>query len=293
MVPVGDSDHLGVSVSKVTRVETIRPQCLRLRSYAHTDLEALLYDIHLGAVNDLVVGLDYLDEVVEVFEREIKYYLNKHAPIKTIPVKNKCKPFISTATKDLIHLKKQAWQAYRATNDPEAHKKYWALIKEVKQAVAQDRLGWMSNDLGPMSSTKSAWSKARVLLGQDKSPCPRMIKTGPDKYVSNPLKMAELFATHYSTKTANLGARRCTQPTRDPVTRLRDWLSTRDTPPPAMILMVTAYYILLVCHSPRGCLLHLGRNKSSIQTSRRRIESSLTTTTLYLDRFNWVSSLRP
>ena len=52
---------------------------------------------------------------------------------------------------------------------------------------------------------------------------------GPDKCESNSQIMAVLFATHYSSKTAKLRDKRCNQPTRNPVTRFRDWLSRKET----------------------------------------------------------------
>ena len=80
VLPVGDSDHMGVVLQMLTRQEPERPQSIRLRSYKQTDIQALLEDLLHGQVNDLVTSCLDLNEAAEIFNREVVYFLNKHAP---------------------------------------------------------------------------------------------------------------------------------------------------------------------------------------------------------------------
>lgn len=115
-----------------------------------------------------------------------------------------------------------------------AHARYKELIKSVKSAVEQDRNTWLAEDLDTGSSTRKAWAKARLLLGQVKTSSPKVIKT-ESGLVTDPVKLSELFVNHYSDKYTNLRAHCTMVPTKDPVDRVRDWLTSRGVSPPSYL----------------------------------------------------------
>ena len=199
VVPVGDSDHLGIVVGKLINTPTPTPHSIRLRDYKHADIPALLTDVAAQGINELVTSIPDLNTAASMFEREVKFYLDKYAPVRVMIITKSRKPFISDDTKRLISDKRSAWLQFTHNQDPLAHARFKSLAKLVKTAIKADRDRWLTQDLDSASSVKQAWAKAKLLLGQERSSAPKTISsnTGP---VTNPEKIADLFATHYISK---------------------------------------------------------------------------------------------
>lgn len=82
VTPVGESDHLGLVVTKLTKVSTTRTSSLRLTEYKNMNTVALINDI-----NWVITSNTDLDEAAEVFAREVDYYQSKYANVKVSPGK--------------------------------------------------------------------------------------------------------------------------------------------------------------------------------------------------------------
>ena len=121
------------------------------------------------------------------------------------------------------------------SGDPLAHRRYKELIKKVKNAVHNDRNVWLGEDLGEGDTTKKAWAKAKLLLGNEKTPAPTAINTG-NETVTDPKKLAELFAAHFDNKYKDTRAKCNMTPRVHPVQRVRDWLESIQRVPPTFTL---------------------------------------------------------
>ena len=172
-----------------------------------------------------------LDEAASTFEREVKYYLTKYAPVKEMIIKQSNKPFVSDETKDMISRKRQAWLQFKQSRDPLAHARFKSIAKSVKAAVNTDRNNWLSRDLDTGSTIRQAWAKAKLLLGKDRSTAPKSINSnnGP---VTDPKSIANMFATHYSSKYSTLRSGCTMVPSKCPVERVREWLGSKGLSPP-------------------------------------------------------------
>ena len=185
----------------------------------------MLQELYDADVNGQVTSCSDLEEAVTNLNKELLYMVDKHAPIKTVQVKQTAKPFISDSTKELVRKKHQAWATYKASRNTADQQLYKDSVKEVKKAVMMDRTKWLEEDLGDMASTKNAWNKARLVLGQSKSSGPTCIKKDDNSLVTNPLQMSNMFANQHSAKLSNLRSKSCTTPTTPPHLRLREWLN--------------------------------------------------------------------
>ena len=101
ILPVGDSDHVGIVIQKVVHQAIAHPQTISTRSYMKTDLGHMLHEIHQSNINSQVTSCPDLNTAASTFTRLVCQHLDKHAPVRTIQVR-KSKPFISTQTRDLI-----------------------------------------------------------------------------------------------------------------------------------------------------------------------------------------------
>ena len=86
VVPVGNSDHLGIVVKKLTKFQATRPQVIRKRCYKYFDAEAFLIDILTSNINNEVVKEKSIDIAAEKFETIFKKVLDTHAPERNIQI---------------------------------------------------------------------------------------------------------------------------------------------------------------------------------------------------------------
>ena len=102
VIPVGNSDHMGIVVKKLTKFQASRPQVIKKRSYKHFNPEAFLVDILASNINTEVLKEQSVDGAAEKFETMFKQVLDNHAPERKIQLRRNFQPFISEETKILI-----------------------------------------------------------------------------------------------------------------------------------------------------------------------------------------------
>ena len=112
VVAVGDSDHLGIIVTKCSKGLVERPKTVLKRSYKNFNSESFLTDVLHNNINNNVLSYNNLEEAAEQFENVFKEILDKHAPITTFQMHRNYSPYISQETKNKIkrrnHLKEEA-----------------------------------------------------------------------------------------------------------------------------------------------------------------------------------------
>ena len=104
--------------------------------------------------------------------------------------------------------------------------------KEVKKAVEFDKKDGHEKDLGDNATSKGAWQTARNILGMNKNLAPTALKDDEEGMITNPLKIATKLNSFFINKVKVLRAQTNTPPRINPETRLEQWLSERETPPP-------------------------------------------------------------
>lgn len=254
VIPVGDSDHLGIVVTKIISAGTAKASQIRMRKYKTTDIAAtMLEDINSQDINGLVMAIQEPDEAAAVFAREVGHYLSKYAKVKTTLIKKSSKPFLSKDSKLLIHQMSQVWRRFKDTGDLLAHRRFKELAKAVKNSVHHDRNNWLGEDLGDRDSVKKARAKAKLLLGNTKTPVSTAINNNSE-VVTEPKELAELFACHFDQKYKNTRAKCNMIPGTHPVQWVKQWLQSIQCVPPNFTLKKV---------SETTVLKHLKKLKSS------------------------------
>ena len=106
---VGTSDHLGVVVTKYTRAPIMKPKVTLKRSYKVFKVEEFLKDIENSDINYAVTAKNDIEEAAFVFEKEFRFILDQHAPIKLFQMRNNYCHFLSDSTKKLIQAR-NSWK---------------------------------------------------------------------------------------------------------------------------------------------------------------------------------------
>ena len=236
VVSVGNSDHLGVVVTKFTRAPIIKPKVVLKRSYKDFKAEEFLKDIIDSDINNSVTNKNYIEEAAAEFENTFKYILDIHAPIKVFQIRKNYSVYLSDSTKRLMQAR-NSWKeiatkyGYKGALDISKE-----LGKDIKQAVAKDREAYFNKDFAECSDRSNAWKTAKVILGMNNNLSPTAIKIkdndGQYQQITNPELLAEMFNKYFKRKVEGLRQKTNQLPLIPPVTRLEDWLSKRNSPPP-------------------------------------------------------------
>ena len=237
---VGNSDHLGIVVRKLSKFPASRPQTIRKRSYKNFNAEAFLSEILASNINQEVVNKETLEEAAETFEYKFKEVLDNHAPEKVIQLRKNYHPYISEETKRQITDRKDLQM--RAVNGAcrEVKKEFNKKNKEVKKAILEDKKNYFKTRFNEGDS-RNAWRTANDLLGTVKNLSPTIIlhrdeEDDAQNMITNPERIAEIFNEFFIQKVRKLRQKSRMNPSIRPAERLRKWLRKRESPPPPFSL---------------------------------------------------------
>ena len=223
---------MGVRIIKYCRYPISRPQVTKRRVYKNFVIEDFLTDIFHSNINNSVTSHETIEGAAEAFRNEFSAILNHHAPVKTIQIRRKYCPYLSSDTKQMMAdrdaLKKEASK----TGDTILMEEFKLKAKETKKAIENDQKLGMMKDLGDYSNSKVAWKTARSVLGITKNLSPTSLKNENGEVTSNPANIASQLNSYFLEKVRKLRSQTNKPPSTDPITRLEQWLSKRTEPPP-------------------------------------------------------------
>ena len=138
VIAVGESDHLGIVVTKYARVPVLKPRTITKRSYKNFSIEAFLTEVLNSSINKDVTSCNTIDEAAEVFEKSFKQILDHHAPIKTFQMRKHYSPYVSDRTKLLMMERNSLKEEAVTHGDKHAEKESKKIGKQIKKALADD-----------------------------------------------------------------------------------------------------------------------------------------------------------
>ena len=233
---MGESDHLGIVVTKYSRSEPIKPKTVTKRSYKKFDVEKFLTDILNSTIDKDVTACTNVEEASKVFEQSFKDILDKHAPIKTFQMRKHYSPYVSDNTKRLMEERNNLKKEAVAEGNKVAEKEFKKKGKEIKKALINDEKLYYQKDFGESKDVSAAWRTAKVILGENNNLAPTVIKNttenGEVEMVTNPKRLANIFNNYFRKKIKLLREKTNHPPATPPCERLKKWLAKRGDPPP-------------------------------------------------------------
>jgi hypothetical protein len=236
VIAVGESDHLGIAITKYTRAPALKPKTVTKRSYKYFNIEHFLTDIVNSNLNEAVCACDDLEDASKLFEETFRNILDIHAPIKTFQMRKYYSPYVSDRTKLLMKERNELKEEATNSGNKESEKEYKKKGKAIKKAIGEDEREYYGKDFGDNSDSSTAWKTAKVILGMNNNLAPTVIKrkneNGDVDMVTNPLKMAIIFNHFFREKVEVLREKTNIPPKINPTERLRRWLAKTGTKPP-------------------------------------------------------------
>ena len=228
---VGQSDHLGIMVTKYSRELRQTARTTRKRVYKNFNHTEFLEDIRKAKREGQfakIIETNDIETAGNTFTDVFTSILDKHAPIKVVQNRKHYVPYISPELKremlERDDLKRNAANSGNIEDFDLYKLKRNEISTKLKSAKAEYYKSKFSED---SLSPGDVWKTAFQLLGKSKSEFPSQILIGK-KLLSTPAKIAEALNIFFVEKISKL--KESEPPEDDPLAELRTFLADKPIP---------------------------------------------------------------
>ena len=235
VIAAGNSDHLGVTVTKYSKEIRTLPRTTKKRSYKNFSEEEFLREIKYTNFED-ILNINDPNEAAEKFTDIFSRVADNHAPIKVFQTRPNYAPWVSDATKQLMSDRNDLKKESVRSADPEVLRKYKSLrnvIKEINENEKSDYYGDKFKAADDENNSKKMWGLAFEILKSKSnlSPTQLNIEGVPS---SNPKMMANEFNRIFINNVKRLRTKPNQTVPGDPCVHLRRLLNKRGRPIPEL-----------------------------------------------------------
>ena len=229
VVVEGNSDHLAVITTKLSREINSRPAFVKKRSYKYFSKENFLLEVRNTSFRD-ILALNNSEEAAKLFSQIFGQILDNHAPVKVFQSRNNYAPWLSDKTKEDIRKRNLLKKNSIYSNDPAVLISYKQLRNEIKSRLRKEEISYYNDKFKNRSiSSKDLWKNAYEILGQHKDTSPTQINH-ESKVIQSPAELAETFNEIFLSKVQRLKSAISSDNSRKPIDSLTTWLSKRELP---------------------------------------------------------------
>jgi len=132
------------------------PKTITYRNFRNFNKDQ--FDMHQMSFQEIFQS-DCIDNKLNLFNQQIISIFDVHAPYKTVKIQRKYRPYITETIKEMIKLKKKAFNKYKRTNLP-CHKNFYLDLKNyLRFAIKSEKKAYMSFHLqNSHKNSKKMWS---------------------------------------------------------------------------------------------------------------------------------------
>ena len=228
---IGQSDHLGLLVTKKTRELRTTARTTKKRVYKHFDKNDFLADLKVAQETGLFKEMNETEDIevaADIFTEVFTKVLEKHAPLKVIQNRSNYIPYISKEIQNLMKERNFLKERAAETGDDEVFIRYKKLRNEVSTKLKTAEAEYYKSKFEEESmNSKDLWGKAYQVLGKYRSEFPSQMLFG-NKLLSKPIEIADAMNTFFVEKIAKLKEEPRNQD--DPLRELKTFISKRKPP---------------------------------------------------------------
>ena len=235
VLAAGNSDHLGIYITKYSKEIRHKPQTTKKRSYKYFNKGEFLNEIK-STNFDSVLSSEDPDTASATFEEIFKNILDKYAPIKIFQTRKNYAPWLSDETKKMIDKRNELKMLCKSSHDLQIIKDYKSLRNKIKSLLKNEKSKYYQEKFSnPEITTKQVWKTTYEFLGNvsDKSPTNLHIN---NENCTSPEIIANTINETFSNKVKRLKSTLTGPVTINPIKRLSNWLKKRPNPIPTFKL---------------------------------------------------------
>ena len=233
IIGVGQSDHLGILVTKMSREMRMTPRTTKKRIYKNFVAANFVEDIKTAKENGLFSAMhetDDIDEAGDIFVRVFNEILDKHAPIKTIQNRTNYVPYLTNDIKNLMKQRDTLKEEAAKSGNINIHNQYKELRNRVTTKLKTAKVDYYKEkfEQNDMSSSE-LWKAANQVLGKVRSTFPSQIVIN-NKLLSKPIEMCTAMNEFFIKKISDLKTGIVQDTSEDELEVLRNYVSSKNLP---------------------------------------------------------------
>ena len=226
---VGQSDHLGIMVTKYSKELRTTTRTTKKRVYKNFDEEAFVKDIKQakaeGLFNDMFNTED-VEKAGDIFTEVFKAILDKHAPIMVIQNRKSYVPYISKELKAEMKSRDELKVRAAKSGTIADYDLYKRKRNEVLMTLKTAKEDYFKQKFSDVDQTPGdVWKTAFRVLGKNKSEFPSQILIGQE-LCSSPNTIAEKMNQYFIEKISIIKRNSPTTP-QAPLTELQAFLKDK------------------------------------------------------------------
>ena len=232
VIGVGRSDHLGVILTKASKEIRTSARTTRKRIYKNFDREAFLNDVDKAKKDGKFAGVlsaDDPDDAFDHFEKSFCELLETHAPLKVIQNRTNYIPHITPKIKQEMDERNSLKELAAESGLLDDFNRYKKKRNEVTMLLKSAEKDYHDKKFREESSSKSVWSTAYEILGNQRTSFPSQI-LHCGRLISNPKEIAAEVNKFFVDKIRKLKEEFETDEIQEPLTELKTYLSKKNVP---------------------------------------------------------------
>ncbi|XP_044218812.1 uncharacterized protein LOC122989855 isoform X1 [Thunnus albacares] len=189
------SDHSVIFCVWKIKIPSLPPKYIRLRQCKNINVDNFIQDI-ISINWDRLIPL--VDDVWNFFYSEITNIIDKHAPIKTISVKGRQLPWISSQFISLFKQRDKAWAKYRLSKDAADWETYRYLRNLYKTITRNAKSNYYKDSfLQDFRDPRQFWKQLDNILNKTNKKLLNQIRIN-NEIINDPLLISQAFNHHFS-----------------------------------------------------------------------------------------------
>ena len=207
VIGISRSDHLGISIVKLTKEIRHSPLTTKKRIYKNFCRENFLNDIREAKENGKfqeVFESGDIDEASEIFAEAFNEVLEKHAPLRVIQNRKHYVPYITEQIREAMGRRDKLKKKAAETGGEADYNEYKVERNKVTKMLRSAKQNYYDEKFSAeTASSAEIWKAAYSLLGNTRSGFPSQIMIN-GKLITKPIHLATEMNKFFIKKIANL-----------------------------------------------------------------------------------------
>ena len=162
------SDHYLIYASLKLKMLKPPPSYKCVRSYKNYKPDSFLADLQRIPWYDISI-MDDANVMLDHFNEQFLHVMETHAPVKTVRIKHRSCPFISTEIRDLMQYRNNLLRTARSTKSTTDWEIYRKLKKEVKSKLRDVEMEYVWKELEHSHNINSKWKIIKNCIPREES----------------------------------------------------------------------------------------------------------------------------
>ena len=192
---LGISDHCPTVCVRSTKLVKSRPRIVSRRNFKLFNPQAFLNDIN-ASISPCLFESDDVQVVLDSFIKTFNCFVDKHAPVKRIRIKDRVAPWFNRELSALFTERNSSWSRAKRTGNTQDWLAFRQIRNRTTAAVRKAKSDYFLNLVANSQSNPAKFWSAVNLTKSNNSALPQSITVG-DRKISDTQEICHAFNKHF------------------------------------------------------------------------------------------------